>query len=207
MKTLFIEAKYKGKVKVGKAKLPSKVGLVTTVQFVDHIDDIRKKIKCIVGHGKQKYAGQILGCDVSSASKIKDKVDAFLYVGTGMFHPIMLGLLDKEVFMLNPFSGNIRRLDKKVIEDYKKRKKGGLLKFYNSEIIGVIVSTKPGQKVSDKELLLLEKKFKDKKFYKFVTDNINKNDLEDFNFIECWVNTACPRIEEDFGCVNLKDLK
>jgi len=212
MKRLFIEAKYTGKIKVDEkdiAQLPKNIGLATTVQFIDHLDDIKKQLKgkkVFTEKAKQRYPGQILGCDVSSAEKIKDKIDAFLYVGTGHFHPIMLGLLGKDVFLLDPFEGSIKKLDKSITENYEKRKKGAMLKFLSSKNIGVLVSTKEGQNCSIKRLDDLEKKYKDKKFYMFVADNIDINQFQNFRFIESWVNTACPRLEEDYLLVNIKEI-
>src|SRR3989344_2604427 len=100
MKLLFLESKYKGKIAIEKIpfdKLPKKIGLVTIVQFVDFLGKIKsfltKKNKTVlIQKAKQKYAGQLLGCDTSSAYSIKNKVNAFLYIGTGHFHPIMVGL-------------------------------------------------------------------------------------------------------------------
>ena len=58
MKQLFIEAKYRGEIKVkGVDKLPQKIGLATTVQFVDQLDDVKKQLKgkkVFLGKGKQK---------------------------------------------------------------------------------------------------------------------------------------------------------
>jgi len=212
MERLFIEAKYAGKIKINEkdiVQLPKNIGLATTVQFVNHLENIKKQLKgkkVLTDRSKQKYCGQILGCDVSSAEKIKDKIDAFLYVGTGHFHPIMLGLLGKDVFLLNPFDGSIKKLDKSIIENYEKRKKGSMLKFLSSKNIGVLVSTKEGQMVSLKKLDDLEKKYKDKRFYMFVADNIDINQFQNFKFIESWVNTACPRLEEDFLLVNIREI-
>jgi 2-(3-amino-3-carboxypropyl)histidine synthase len=212
MEKLFIEAKYTGKIAIDKkdiAQLPKNIGLATTVQFVDCLKDIKKQLigkNVFFDKAKQKHPGQILGCDVSSAEKIKNKVDAFLYIGTGHFHPIALGLLGKEVYILNPFDGRIKKQDKSIIENYQKRKKGAMLKFLNAKNVGFIISTKAGQNYPIKKLELIEKKYKDKKFYYFVADQIDINQLENFKFIESWVNTACPRLEEDFSFVNIKDL-
>ena len=211
MKTLFIESRYKGKVKIDKkdiAKLPSKIGLITTVQFVDNIEDIKgqlKKKKVFVSKGKQKYKAQILGCDTTAAEKIKDKVDAFLYIGTGKFHPIALGSLDKNIFILNPFTGKISRLDKKEVEAYQKRKKVALMKFYHANNVGVLISTKPGQKFGHLDRVI--KDHKDKRFYKFIFDTLDTKELDNFPFIEVWVNTACPRIDEDIKIINIGEIR
>ena len=93
MEKLFIEARYKGKIKINKkdiAQLPKKLGLATTVQFLGNLEEIKQQFKdktIFVGKETQIYEGQILGCDVSGAEKIKNKIDAFLYIGTGHFHP------------------------------------------------------------------------------------------------------------------------
>jgi len=216
MKTLFLEAKYIGRVdfsRIDADKLPSKVGLITTVQFVDYLERIKKffinkKIKIFVGKGKQKYKGQILGCDVSSAEKIDGKVDAFLYIGTGKFHPLIVGVrTGKEVFTFNPVSGEFGKVKEEEIEHYKKRKKAALVRFLSADNVGVLVSTKKGQYCDVKELDWLEKKYPKKKFYLFVAETFDYNQLENFNFIEAWVNTACPRIEEDIMIINLKEIK
>ncbi|MFH2028802.1 MAG: diphthamide synthesis protein [Nanoarchaeota archaeon] len=215
MKTLFLEAKYKGKIdlkKIDACMLPLKIGLATTVQFVDHLDDIEKTMvekdkEISVGKGKQKYRGQVLGCDVSAASEVKDKVDAFLYIGTGQFHPIKIKLeTGKEVFVFNPVSSKFTRLDDKIVENYKKRKKGALLKFFSSKNIGILVSVKPGQNYDARKLDILENKYKDKKFYVFVADTIDYVQLENFPFVDAWVNTACPRMEEDVTMVNISEI-
>ena len=52
----------------------------------------------------------------------------------------------------------------------------------------------------------LEKKYPDKKFYTFVAETIDYAQLDNFNFIEAWINTACPRIEEDIKVLNIEDL-
>ena len=57
MKQIFLEAKYKGKIKINQkdiAKLPKTLGLVTTVQFIDRINEVKKIIKreFVLGKGK-----------------------------------------------------------------------------------------------------------------------------------------------------------
>lgn len=211
MKSIFIETKYKGKAKIPKLDiLPKKIMIVTTVQFLDYIDEIALKIKeagkvPIIGQSEQPYLGQILGCDVYF--KNKEKFDAFFYIGDGKFHPIKLAFIHKkDVFTLNPFIGKIEKLDNKIVEQYEKKKKGAYLKFLTNSVIGVLFTTKSGQNQSINIIQKLEEKFPDKKFYIFIADEINFQSLENFPFIKAWINTACPRIEEDFRCVNLSDV-
>ena len=62
--------------------------------------------------------------------------------------------------------------------------------------IGIIVSTKPGQERL-KKAFDLKKRIKDKNCYIFAADTINPAEFDNFNFIECWINTACPRFADD----------
>ena len=205
MKTLFVEARSNIDIKIPKLvykKLPKNIALLTTVQHIHKIEDVKKQLekdgkKVFLLKGKHsKYQGQILGCDVLNLKPNKN-IQAFLYIGTGVFHPKEILLTqEKPVFVFNPVSKKFYELDKKEIEKIKKRKKGAYLKFLSSKNIGVIVSIKPGQ-YNLKQALKLKQKYKKKKFYYLLFDTVDLNELENFPFIECFVNTACPRIAYD----------
>ena len=98
MKIMMVEGRYKGNIDLSNLDLsliPKKIGLSTTVQFLDYVDEIKEYlqkqgISVFVDKMKQKYEGQLLGCDQGAAVKIKDNVDAFLYIGTGIFHPLQM---------------------------------------------------------------------------------------------------------------------
>lgn len=147
MKTLFIPAKCGGKVELDKKlidKLPKRIGLITTVQFVEHLNEIKEELekhkkKVFIGKGKQQYKGQVLGCDFSSAEDISNKVDCFLYFGTEKFHPIGVALKTrKEVFILMPVVNSISKIAKEDIEEYDKKKKIALMKFYSAIFLFLI---------------------------------------------------------------------
>ena len=81
-----------------------------------------------------------------------------------------------------------------------------LLKYYHADKIGIIVSTKSGQNLLPRALRF--QKNCGKKAYIFLCNNVNN--LEDFQDIQCWVNTACVRIlEDDFHVpmVNIRDVE
>ncbi len=209
MKTLFIKAKYSKPIKLSKKiaeKLPSRVGLISSVQFLGHLPSIKKLLnqkmkKIIIG-------GPILGCNVKNAEKIQNKVDAFLYIGDGSFHPLGIAIKAKKpAFQFNPLNNEFRKIGEQDIESYEKRKKAAYIKFLHAENVGIILSTKPGQYYDINKLNQLEKKYKNKKFYKFITDTIDYNQLENFPFIQAWLNTACPRIDEDISILNIEEIK
>lgn len=211
MKTIFIEAKAEmsKEIKFDVAKLPDKVALVAAVQFLDWLPELKKFVE---SKGKKAVVcGQILGCDVSSTKETASKdCDAFLYLGTGRFHPIAVALEhDKPVFNLHPESMQLTEVSKEDIEKIKKRRKGQLVKFYSSKEIGVLISTKPGQSTVQGKIethFKLQEKYPDKNFYFFLTNTLQENELENFPFIQCWINTMCPRIEEDLRVLNIRDL-
>jgi 2-(3-amino-3-carboxypropyl)histidine synthase len=202
----FIEAKYNDKIELTKKciqKLPKKIGLITTVQFVDALKEVKKILEqhnkiCFIGNTKQKHKGQILGCDISAAVAVQKKVDAFLYIGTGEFHPMKVSFeTDKPVFVFNPDTSAIEKfsIDKKRIEA---KKRGAYIKFLSSMHIGILVSTKPGQN-HFKEAITLKKRLvkQGKKAYILVADTLDYSSLENFIFVDCFVNTMCPRITSD----------
>ena len=204
MESVFIEAKsdldISKAVKKAIKYLPKKVGIVTTAQHKGKLKEIKKILeeKGI----KVEIGGQVLGCNAKNAVKVNSKVDAFLYVGSGRFHPIQIQLeTGKKIVMANPFVDEVKVLEKEEVEKLKKQQQGALIKFLSSDIIGIIVSSKPGQNKM-KKALELKKKMK-KKCYIFIADTINYNELENFPFIQCWINTACPRFADDKkGVVN-----
>ncbi|MBT7903636.1 hypothetical protein HN587_07270 [Candidatus Woesearchaeota archaeon] len=210
MKVKFIEAKTSiNLTKFNTSKLPKKIGLLTTVQFLDEINQIKKYLE---SQDKKVFlGGQVLGCEFCNANKLESKVDAFLYVGSGRFHPVGIGLSTKKpVFTWYPGDNQLKVISAQDIEKIQKKKNGMLSKFLVSKIIGVLISTKNGQigvQATMKKIFELNKKYPKKEFYFFMCNTLEFNELENFNFIECWINTMCPRISEDIRVLNFSDLK
>ena len=201
-----VESRYKGKINLSNldaSALPKNIGLATTVQFLEFVDEIKELLEkngktIFVDKIKQKYEGQLLGCDTGAAEKVKDKVDAFLYIGTGIFHPLGITLnSDKDVFCYDPVNAVLSKIDKEQIERYNKKRKGAYLKFMEAKEIGILVSLKPGQN-NFRKAVELKKQLKDKNCYIFAFDTLDFNQVENFPFIQCWVNTACNRILDDY---------
>ena len=203
---MMVESRYKGKINLSNldaSALPKNIGLATTVQFLEFVDEIKELLEkngktIFVDKIKQKYEGQLLGCDTGAAEKVKDKVDAFLYIGTGIFHPLGITLnSDKDVFCYDPVNAVLSKIDKEQIERYNKKRKGAYLKFMEAKEIGILVSLKPGQN-NFRKAVELKKQLKDKNCYIFAFDTLDFNQVENFPFIQCWVNTACNRILDDY---------
>lgn len=206
MKVLHIHAKSNADVLLPKEeleKLPRvRLGVATTIQHLHKIDELVRQVKA-------RLAGQILGCNVVAAEKIAGKVDAFLFVGSGVFHPIQIALrTGKPVWLWNPVTRAFGKLDEGVVKRFVLRKKSALTKFLHAKKVGIIVSTKPGQENLARALWLkAQAKRLGKEFYLFACDTLDAREFENFPFIEFWVNTACPRIpDEALNIVNIDDL-
>ena len=79
----------------------------------------------------------MLGCDQGGAEKIKENVDAFLYVGTGVFHPLGIAInIDKDVFCYDPIHAVLTKIDRAEVERCNKKRKGAYLKFLEAREIG-----------------------------------------------------------------------
>ncbi len=209
MKLLLIPARSNAKISFSELRLSGKIGVVTTIQYLEKAKKLCNK--------NLIFGGQILGCNFNSALKIRNKVDKYLYVGTGEFHPIGLALATgKEVHVFNPMSNKSYALDKNQVIAYEKKRKVGILKFLNAKKVGLLVSLKEGQyspgiykgiKEKIKNAEVIKKKYPEKQFYLFTFNTLRKEELENFNDIECWVNFACPRIVDDNNqIVNAKDV-
>jgi 2-(3-amino-3-carboxypropyl)histidine synthase len=196
MKVMFIEAKSKEDITevINKFKEKGKIGLVSSVQYLNQLGKAQKLIPNSI------IAGQVLGCKTINAIKIKKDVDKFLYIGSAYFHPIKIAIdTNKEVYIANPLTNEISKINEKEIQDFKNRIKGRQAKYLMSKNPAFIVSTKPGQ---NKLKVILNRK---EKYPIFICNNLDLNELENFSEIDYWINTACNRIEGK-NIINLEDL-
>jgi len=186
----------------GKEITEKRIGLTTTLQHIKQLDKAKEILEkagkeVVIGKSetRSKYAGQILGCDPGAA--VNAAADAYLYIGTGNFHPLEIALATgKKVYVADPEMGQIR-----VIEDEKdKFLRKRFAKIENSKTaqkFGIIISIKPGQ--NRKELAEKLKKLceeKGKEAHLLVTDFISQEKLLGFD-VDAYVSTACPRIAID----------
>ena len=186
------------------SQLPYKsIGLITTVQ---HIDSLERAKVFLEGKGKTihigqpsaaMHPGQILGCDHSAALSIEDKVECFLFMGSGLFHPLGLAeKTEKPILFLDKESGELEDLSGERFK-HQKIRAANLAKASLSNNFGILVSTKAGQmhiKQAEQAKKALEEK--GKKAWILVADQVTPEKLLGLN-LDCLVNCACPRITED----------
>jgi 2-(3-amino-3-carboxypropyl)histidine synthase len=210
--TVFVNAKYGINVdSLTKKVIPhlkgKKVGLISTAQHVDDLTKISENLtdaqfESIVGEGDTRiaYKGQILGCNFSSAKKIADKIDVFLFIGSGTFHPLGLMLSTKKpVIAYDPYTSEVKT---KELDDLKdmvlKQRYGAIASSKDAKNFGILIGLKVGQqriKLAEDLKKLIESS--NKKSYMIVVDYFSSAFLEGFRHIDCFVSTACPRIAID----------
>ena len=197
MKVMFIEAKRKLDINLENINLkvlPNKLFLAYSIQYKSLAEKLKKKL------GKRvKGFKQVLGCSI-----LKTKYPILL-VGSGKFHAFNLALQGNKVYILE--GNKISKLDEREAEKIKNKRKAALSCFLAADSVGILVSTKPGQKNLNSAIQLKKKLEKQgKKAYLFVADNITIGELENYN-IQSWINTACPALSFDSKIVNLIELK
>jgi 2-(3-amino-3-carboxypropyl)histidine synthase len=189
------------KKEIEKLKEFKKIGLITSLQFVKTLekveDFLKKNNKEVFIHKSLKYSGQILGCNIDAAKKNEDKVDCFLYVGAGKFHPLGVAVrTEKLVFTLDLEKKQIYNLENEKIK-WLKKKAWHDSKLNDSKRVGIIVCWKKGQnRISDAEKMKKELEKEGKEVYILAFDNFSKEKIEGLK-LDCLVNMACPRLDDD----------
>ncbi len=149
-------------------------------------------------YGFAKHPGQILGCDIGSAASVDRDVDAHVYFGGGMFHP--LGALlntTKPFFVVEPFENKIERIDK-YRQIYRKRSRGKIMRALKAKNLGILVSTKNGQHNMNLAKIVKEKAEKNGMNAEILVANtFDFISLDNMLEFDAFVNTACPRISID----------
>ncbi len=236
MDILFIDAPYSGTVELCpetltylKKKKYTSVGLYASVQFVHNLEGVKKQLQeagidVVTSRPDRTHIpGQLLGCDnyhnsLQLTLQQDTKINCYLYIGDGKFHPLALVYGQKDLFLKqvkeiicnDPIHQKMSLLSFDDIKNILQRYKGALMKFLTAERVGVIVTIKPGQEQL-KPAFMMGEKFPDKKFYYFIDNVVSFEQLENFPFIQVWVNTTCPRVgfddQEKFakGVINLND--
>lgn len=201
MKLLFLKAK---KLDLPAIEFSSKkaVGVAGSIQYEELIKSTYEQLK--EQGTKAFYVGPTLGCNTDTANEFIDEIEEFLFIADGDFHPTALLKYKKPITVINLQTGKKRVFSTEECEAFEKRKKGLLLKFLHAEKVGILISTKRGQ-FNPKDGDRIKQAFPSKKFYKFISDNINVPGLEDFTNLDIFVNTACPRIESK-NIINHSDI-
>ena len=214
MKVLYIEARSKKEIPLARlAEIKEqKIGLITTVQHLSQLQRVKAELERL---GKEvflakgtltQHEGQILGCDVNAGAKVAQQIDAFLYLGSGDFHPLHLAFrVHKPLYLLSA-EGEFEYLPQPRIDKFLKQKKAAYLHFLHEDKVGVLVTVKPGQENLRMAMMLKERlEKKGKQAFVFISDTIPLNELENFP-CKVWINTACPGLQLEQNFLNVADI-
>ncbi|MBI4919078.1 diphthamide synthesis protein [archaeon] len=216
MKVAYITAKSLHDVKLTEEalkRLPKgKIGVFTNIQHLHKMQDLLKQLPEAI------FAGQGVGCRCDGAKKIEPQVDYFLFVGNGVFHPLQIAMnTEKDVWLWDPVIKKLDKIDEKLVKSYKNKKEASYKNFLMAKNIGILITCKPGQnngilseyfKENKMSKALKLKERTDKNYYLFAFDTLLMSDLENFPFIDMWVNTACNRIgDEKPNILEIQDLE
>lgn len=178
-----------------------KIGLATVVQHTHILSDVEETLKragkkvYVGSEAGLKYPGQVLGCDYRNAKAISKHVEAFLFIGGGLFHATGLYLATmKPVIAVDPFERRVYRVDdeaKRIIN----RRWMSISEASDARTWGVIIGLKIGQ--MDFETSLKVKRDIEgagRRAVLLAMREVTPEILMNFPTIEAYVNTACPRI-------------
>jgi 2-(3-amino-3-carboxypropyl)histidine synthase len=182
----------------------SKIGLATSVQHLQTLDQARElliqagKTVVIGDSGQLEYAGQVTGCNYSNVKSIAEEVDAFVFVGGGMFHALGIALsTSKPTVIADPYDNRAFQVNDEAQRILKQRF-ASIQEAKAAKAFGVLVGLKPGQKHLENALkvkTLAEKH--GKAAFLLAGREITPEMLLEFPTLDAYVNTACPRISLD----------
>src|SRR3989344_1119922 len=143
---------------------------------------------------KIMHGGQTLGCDVGAASNIYNSVDCFLFVGSGKFHPLGADMKqNKPVFAIDLTQGKFFDLEP-IKQKFLKQKFAAIGLARHAKKFGILISPKKGQlALQFAEAIKKKLTAAGKEAFIIVLDEISEAKLMGLE-VDCWINTACPRI-------------
>lgn len=178
------------------------IALATTVQHIHQLGGMKAFFEkngkiVLIGKGERaEMPGQILGCDGGAVKSVEKDVDAVVFVGDGMFHPLAL-VTEKPIFAYNPAARSVKQLDLEIIALRKKRK-GSITRAYLCRRFGILLSTKPGQfNMAGAKWAKSELEKRGFEAAIVAANELEPMALKNFMAFECFINTACPRMADD----------
>lgn len=181
-----------------------KISLVTDSQHLHQMDKVNKiltngGIQVEIGKGKgQLNDGQVFGCEFYPATELKDKVDAYVFLGQSNFHAAGIALsTNMPTYVLDPYFNEVRE----VTEFAQKLKKKATLAIYKAaeaQSFGIIIGLKEGQ-LSKVFALKFKKELEKegKSVQLFALTDITNDRLRNLKGIDAFIQVACPRISTD----------
>ena len=181
-----------------------RIGLATTIQHIETLNHAKQILsdagkEVYIGNaGQLEYAGQVIGCNYSNVKTIVDQVDAYLFIGGGIFHALGIAVAtSKPTIIADPYDNRTFPVTKEAKKLLKQRF-ASIQEAKKAKTFGILVGLKPGQKhfysamnaktIAEKHGLCA---------FLLSGKELTPESLLDFPTVEAYVNTACPRISLD----------
>ncbi|RLI83214.1 diphthamide biosynthesis enzyme Dph2 [Archaeoglobales archaeon] len=177
-----------------------RIALISNAQFCHKLPDVKRslenqgyEVELKRGSKRISFPGQVLGCNYSVLRDTES--EAVIYVGDGEFHPIGASIYSgKKVYAFNPITKGLKVVNG---SDFERRRYFEVSRCVGLKKVGILVSSKPGQKRTSLALKLEKLAKRSNLQAKLIYLNeITPQKIENLPF-EFYVNTACPRITYD----------
>ncbi|MEM4696470.1 MAG: diphthamide biosynthesis enzyme Dph2 [Desulfurococcaceae archaeon] len=184
------------------------IGILASTQHVQSLSKLsefltNKGFETITPREEGFLDGQVIGCYYKHAERISNKIDAYLVVSGGLFHPLGLALIvDKYVFGYDPYRRtiwNATSYAKKIL--VKRLYLISRLKYSSIKEICIILGSKPGQFRIDLARRIGEEALMSGfKIHYVVSDKLDFDRMVAIDNAlksNIYVVTSCPRIPID----------
>ncbi|MBI5860402.1 MAG: diphthamide biosynthesis enzyme Dph2 [Nitrosarchaeum sp.] len=181
-----------------------KISLVTDSQHLHQMDKVNEiltngGIEVKIGKGKgQLNDGQVFGCEFYPATELKDKVDAYVFLGQSNFHAAGIALsTNMPTYVLDPYFNEVREITE-FAQKLKKKATLAIYKAADAQSFGIIIGLKEGQ-LSKVFALKFKKELEKegKTVQLFALTDITNERLKNLKGIDAFIQVACPRISTD----------
>ncbi len=184
--------------------LKEPVGVLSTTPHLTELDGVVEgleslglKVRLGEGDGRISHAGEVLGCNYSSANSVSKEVNSYLLIGSGTFHALGVHLATgKKVVVLDPHLEDPVEIDQ--IKDKILRQRHAVIeRAQRARTFGIIIGEKVGQRrIRRARELRKLLRWKRRDAVLIMMDKFDPEKLKSLGF-DAYVSTACPRIAID----------
>lgn len=179
-----------------------RIGVVSTTQHLHQLPHVVALLRDrgyepLVREGDARLGapGQVLGCNYTTADR---DADSYLYVGSGLFHPLGLALnTDKPIVCADPYNDEVRTMDDER-RRFLQQRYGAIAAIRDAKRFGVLASSKQGQLRWNMALALKRRiERRGRQAHLLLLKQFAPEYLINFRHLDAFVSTACPRVAID----------
>jgi 2-(3-amino-3-carboxypropyl)histidine synthase len=181
-----------------------RIGLLTTTQHRHVLGEAKAILEAAgyevsIGTGGKRLAfpGQVLGCDLSAAKDVENKVDTFLLLGGGTFHAIGVAMDTRRPVVIADVETGEARTVQEDLDRVLRRRSATIGEAMDCQTFGILIEARPGQRRWNLAQSLADDLHDSgRQAVLMVLRNISPDRLVAIG-LDAYVNTACPRLTID----------